>query len=195
MNGREDDAEFEAFLKRRSPLPRRLSGIDDAEPAAELDRLVLNRARQAIDTPRVPLFRGSRWTLPVGLAAALLITFAVVLNIDSRGAKTARPIASLAEQYDIPAAPDAASASANSARLTASSRAGAVQTLVTSPSAPPEAAPAPHSSPDAWLREIERLRAAGKTAEADREQVAFRKAYPTYPVDSVGRSSATPPTR
>jgi hypothetical protein len=35
-------------------------------------------------------------------------------------------------------------------------------------------------TPEAWLAEIERLRAAGETAAADRELVQFNKAYPDY---------------
>jgi hypothetical protein len=53
------------------------------------------------------------------------------------------------------------------------------------------AAADPHSSPDAWLREITRLRTAGQTADADRELAAFREAYPSHPAYSV----AKPPAR
>lgn len=237
MTDPEYDAEFEAFLKRRSPLHRRLSDIDNAEPSGEVDRLVLNRAREALDAPSQPLFRSSRWALPLGLAAAILIAFTVVLNIDHHAAssrsvastgsssapeqaraapvsdsarldqpsvlsdsathngrasqteKTAAAPAALAKRYDIPEAPDAAKASASSARLTASSRAAAPM-AVAPPASSRDAASDPHSSPDAWLREINRLRAAGKTAEADRELVAFREAYPTHPAYSVARPPA-----
>ena len=236
MTGPEYDAELEAFLKRRSPMHRRLSDIDHAEPSVEIDRLVLNRARDAIDTPNQPLFRGSRWALPMGLAATILIAFTVVLNIGHRAANGAKPAASaaspaveapaaLAKRYAMPESRDAANASADSARLIASSNAlssalrpqappppptplgastgGGVFTAVpatapaVSPSPVTPAAPSstaatdPHSSPDAWLREINRLRGAGRTADADRELVAFREAYPTHPAYSV----AKPPAR
>jgi hypothetical protein len=237
MTDPEYDAEFEAFLKRRSPLHRRLSDIDNAEPSVEIDRLVLNRAREAIDTPSPPLFKTSRWALPLGLAATILIAFTVVLNIDHHAAttrsaastasppaaraapvsdssrldqpsvlsdsavhngraaqkKTAAPTA-VAKRYDIPEAPDAANASASSARLTASSSAVASRSIAapvaTPPAAPKTPSDDPHSTPEAWLREINRLRAAGKTAEADRELVAFREAYPTHPAYSVARPPA-----
>ena len=42
---------------------KRLSDIDHTEPSTELDRLVLNHAREAIDTPSQPLFRNSRWAM------------------------------------------------------------------------------------------------------------------------------------
>jgi hypothetical protein len=221
MTGPEYDAELEAFLKRRSPMHRRFSDIDHAEPSTELDRLVLNRAREAVETPSQPLFRSSRWALPVGLAAAILIAFTVVLNIDHQHAKVAASASphAAASAAQAPAVARAASlrASADVQPATASSavpeqrdtqldeqaRAPAAalaksQEAVT-PAAPPVAAAAdsatlaanPHSSPDAWLREINRLRAAGQTADADRELAAFRAAYPTHPAYSV----AKPPAR
>src|SRR5689334_18369682 len=100
MTGPDYDAELEAFLKRRSPMHRRLSDIDHAEPSVELDRLVLNRAREAIDVPSQPLFRSFRWALPIGLAASILIAFTVVLNIDHGGSKEARPLASVSPVAD-----------------------------------------------------------------------------------------------
>ena len=36
--------------------------------------------------------------------------------------------------------------------------------------------------PADWLRRIETLRAQGKTEDAEREWLAFRKAWPDYPV-------------
>jgi resuscitation-promoting factor RpfA len=114
MTGPEYDAELEAFLKRRSMMHRRLSDIDDAEPSVELDRLVLNRAREAIETPAQPLYRTSRWALPIGLAATILIAFTVVLNIDHQSAKVASN-ASPAAAEAAPQAPAPAVARATSA--------------------------------------------------------------------------------
>ena len=197
MTGPEYDAELEAFLKRRSMMHRRLSDIDHAEPSLEMDRLVLNRAREAIETPAQPLYRTSRWALPMGLAAAILIAFTVVLNLDHHGAKSTPSPAAAAPQTPAPAMARAASVReperaeqqrviSDTAPLIAST--GSVISPVV-PSQHPVADP--HASPDAWLREINRLRAAGKTADADRELVAFREAYPRHPAYSV----AKPPTR
>lgn len=186
MSGPEYDAELEAFLKRRSPMHRRLSDIDHAEPSGELDRLVLNHARKAIETPTEPLFRRSHWALPVGLAAAILIAFTVVLNIDHDHVKVAADAPPAAE-----AAPQApAVARATSARP--SDSALPASPAPATPSAPATTVSADaHASPDAWLREINRLRAEGRTADADRELTAFRAAYPTHPAYSV----AKPPAR
>lgn len=290
------DPEFEAFLRRRSPMHRRLSQIDHAEPSDELDRIVLGRARDAIGAPsQQPIYRKSRWAMPLGLAATILIAFTVVLNIDHRRAASpqassaaaqlaekpaaAPPVSQLmarsraesantadfsaqhAESSASPAAPalpsetgaaeraqrqDAkrvakteaapeppaeqiaraaraafsegrAEAEADSTPLAedvttdnaadivaqrdttlASSRSlisgpagSTVSAAVATP--PPPSAPAPdvHASPETWLAEINRLRAAGKNDEADRELAAFRRAYPAHP----GYSLAQPPTR
>jgi hypothetical protein len=185
MTGPEYDAELEAFLKRRSPMHRRLSDSDSAEPSVELDRLVLNRAREAIKTPSQPLFRTSRWALPIGLAAAILVAFTVVLNIEHHEAKVASNASPAAE-----AAPQAPAPMMASNRAVVTQDAPAPQPAPAS--APPAAAAAdPHSSPDTWLGEINRLRAAGQTADADRELAAFREAYPKHPAYSV----AKPPAR
>jgi hypothetical protein len=212
MTGPEHDPEFEAFLKRRSPMYRRLSDIDDAEPPAELDRLVLNRARDAIDTPaRMPFYRTSRWAMPAGLAATILIAFTVLLNIDRHEQKRERQLPSVAAapaaataEVDFAtadtAAPPAMAAerSANDAALSDAQVQRQESRVVSKAQAPvspalasrtPAAAPAVHADAESWLREIARLRAEGKAAEADRELEAFRRAYPSH----SGASLATPP--
>ncbi|HEV7717272.1 MAG TPA: hypothetical protein VGO53_16860, partial [Steroidobacteraceae bacterium] len=73
----------------------------------------------------------------------------------------------------------------------ASASAPASATGSASAAAAPAAPPVYQASADSWLREINRLRASGKTAEADRELIAFRQAYPSHP----GYSLARPPTR
>jgi len=75
-----DSDEFESFLRQRSVLSHRLS--DPVEPPAELDEIVLNHARRAIQAPQpLPRYRAPRWAFPVGLAAMLLLTLSVAINI------------------------------------------------------------------------------------------------------------------
>jgi hypothetical protein len=73
--------EFEDFLRRRRRLfdqPR----DDDLEPPAELDRLVLRQAREAIESePPHRVFRAPRWGMPVALAATLVLAFTVILHM------------------------------------------------------------------------------------------------------------------
>jgi hypothetical protein len=317
MSDAEHDPEFEAFLKRRSPMHRRLSDFDHAEPSVDLDRLVLTRAREAIEVPpQASIYRATRWAMPLGIAATILIAFTLVLNIDrnaptatansqvasdERVASQASPTAAAAPSPELsriaPAAPapaavaessayakaearesaadlsamqraDAAPAiAADSAESPAQSSAGSsaglrnqpeqylakkaeatlsansararAEALPTAPAetelggdlgevavtgsqpgltarasspssparmatgagasapgaAPASAPPAPPADPrataESWLQEINRLRAAGKNAEADRELVAFREAHPAHP----GYSVAKPPAR
>ena len=170
MSETEHDPEFEAFLKRRSPMHRRLSDFDHAEPSIELDRTVLGRAREAIETPaQPPVYRASRWAMPLGLAATILIAFTVLLNIDHRDAKQAA------------AAPAAI----------AEMRAADAPVALASKRAVAPVVAAAHPDAESWLKEIAALRAAGKDAEADRELVAFRQAYPAH----AGASLARPPTK
>ncbi len=75
MTGSDDD--FDDFLRRRKPVFR--SPDDLFEPPAELDRVVLRQAREAIEPARpVRVFRNPRWATPVALAATLVLGFSVV---------------------------------------------------------------------------------------------------------------------
>ena len=75
MTGSDD--EFDDFLKRRKPVFR--SPDDMFEPPAELDRVVLRHAREAIESDRpARVFRNPRWAAPVALAASLLLGFTML---------------------------------------------------------------------------------------------------------------------
>lgn len=92
MSGPERDDEFEAYLRRRARFDRRLKSLDRLEPPLELDRIIIGQARQAIQgAPPVPKFRGSghpapRWALPMGMAATILISLSVLLDLGVRDA-------------------------------------------------------------------------------------------------------------
>jgi hypothetical protein len=81
------DDEFDAYLKRRVPIDRRLGLMDRLEPPPELDRIVIGNARQAIQsaTP-TPVFRAPRWALSMGLAATILISLSILLDVGMQGA-------------------------------------------------------------------------------------------------------------
>jgi hypothetical protein len=208
MSDSERDDELENFLRRRSPMHRRLSDFDHAEPSIELDRVVLNRAREAIETPKQPqMFRGSRWAMPAGLAATILIAFTLVLNVEHQPRKVAsapsQAAAAVVEQAgsgsaELAAAPAAPAprqekAVADQSAADTAVTARSTTPLVASNSAiPPAVSKAEaHTDAESWLREIARLRAEGKNADADREVLAFRRAYPSH----AGTSVAQPPTR
>jgi len=82
MTGSERDDAFETYLKRRARIDRRLRSLDRLEPPAELDRIIIGQAREAIRAaPPAPLFRAPRWALPMGMAATILISLSVLLDL------------------------------------------------------------------------------------------------------------------
>ena len=77
MGGSDD--EFEDFLKRRKPVFR--APDDMFEPPAELDRVVLRQAREAIESERpLKVFHGPRWAAPVALAATMLLAVTIIFQ-------------------------------------------------------------------------------------------------------------------
>jgi len=147
------DDEFEDFLKRRKPAFRK---PDDEmfEPPAELDRLVLRQAREAIK-PEEPMrvFSAPRWSMPLALAATLLIAFAVIFKAGMPADTAPKPEVTVQNVTDRVEAPAAA--------------------------APPMVAagevPAWRRDPKAWQAEIQRLRETGDTARAEAEYAEFKR--------------------
>jgi hypothetical protein len=87
MSGPERDDEFEAYLRRQVRIDRRLKSLDRLEPPLELDRIIIGQARQAIQgAPPVHMFRAPRWALPMGMAATILISLSVLLDLGVRDA-------------------------------------------------------------------------------------------------------------
>ena len=92
MTVSERDDDFEAYLKRRGRIDRRLKSLDRLEPPAELDRIIIAQAREAIHGP-IPVghFRGAglpapRWALPMGMAATILLSLSILLDAGMKGA-------------------------------------------------------------------------------------------------------------
>jgi hypothetical protein len=74
------DDEFEDFLRRRKPIFR--APDDMFEPPAEIDRIVLRQAREAIETERpMRVFRAPRWATPLALAATLVLAFTIIFQV------------------------------------------------------------------------------------------------------------------
>lgn len=67
---------------------------------------------------------------------------------------------------------------------TAKQQQAASRLAAASSAAPAQVAP---ENPERWLERIAELRSRGRHAEADRELVAFRKAYPNYQLSNVMR--------
>jgi hypothetical protein len=110
MSGPEYDEEFEAYLRRRVRLDRRLPrSLSRLEPPADLDRIVLGMAREAIQPlPNAPLFRAPRWAVPLAMAASVLVSFSLMLEVGLRPATRALSSAPLVVELSNPAPAPAA---------------------------------------------------------------------------------------
>ncbi len=85
MSNSEQDDEFEDYLKRRVPIDKGPNQLEHLEPPPELDRIVIGKARKAIQgAAPIHLYRAPKWALPVGLAATILISFAILLDLGVR---------------------------------------------------------------------------------------------------------------
>lgn len=90
MTERSQDAGLEAYLARRSSLSRRYRELDDDVPTPELDARVLAEARRAIGQSGKNRTSSRRWLAPLAVAATVLLTVAVVLEV------TQQPVVELA---------------------------------------------------------------------------------------------------
>lgn len=153
----ENDPEFEEFLKRRRPLFRG-DVEDDLAPPAELDRVVLRQAREAIreDEP-LPLYRGPRWAAPLAVAATVLLALGVVFIFGQDGGHGMPEVSveNAAQRVELPPPPPAPPPAPDSS--------------------PAGTAPEWRKDPQAWLAEISRLRSAGETERADAELAEYNR--------------------
>jgi hypothetical protein len=104
MNGPDD--EFDDFMRRRRPVFGRPD--DDLEPPAELDRIVLRQARDAIEADKPQrVFRAPSWGMPVALAATLVLAFTIILRVGlpARDVKSEVTVQQVARTVEYPAAP------------------------------------------------------------------------------------------
>ncbi len=169
--GDHPDQEFEDLLKRRRPLFRR--DLDEGiEPPAELDRVVLRQARDAIEGDRpLRMFKMSHWAAPTAIAATLVLGLSIVFKA-GMGPETRIPevtVESAAQRHE-PAAE------------------------TSSPPPPPPAASTPAADKGSviadatpwrrdartWQTEIQRLRTSGDVVRAEAEQAEFNRQQRAY---------------
>ena len=193
------DEEFEDFLKRRKAVFERRKD-ELFEPPAELDRIVLRQAREAIK-PEEPMrvFSAPRWTMPIALAATLLLAFTIMFQAGMPPKQEPKPevtVQNVADTVSQPAAeapreaapPPPAPVVARSAVVEATSRdRGTAGTSMdaaaaAAPVTPPTDAPAWRRDSKSWLAEIERLRNAGDDARADAEFAEYKRQQRAYAV-------------
>ena len=175
MSDPDQDRAFEDYLARRSGIRPHATQSDGLEPPAELDRLVLARAREAIAIRKPPaLFRSARWAVPVSVAATVVLSVAVVLHMGLLSPPAQRQPAGATSVSDSALAKEEAASPAAREMMAPAPSADAAQ-------ARKAEAPA-NEEPAAWLKRIETLRAQGKTREAALELEAFRRAWPDFPI-------------
>jgi hypothetical protein len=142
---KDSDDEFDDFLSRRKPLFRR--PVDDLQPPEEVDRVVLRRAREAIEIERPQrAFRGANWGAPLAIAATLLVVFTVVLHSMQPSDKVSPEVT---VQHVAQPVEESGAATA----------------------------PAWRADSQRWLAQIEKLRAEGRNAEADAELAAYKREH------------------
>jgi hypothetical protein len=142
MNPVDRDDDFELRLQRKERfVPQFDAELDGPDEA--VDRAVLARARATLLQPPAapPRFhRAPRWTVPLALAATVLLSFTLVMQMDSRDViaqRTAERADSATVEVDagLPAAEVAAAASADASAET--------QDAPVEPASARPAAPAP----------------------------------------------------
>lgn len=186
-----------------------LAALPQPSPSAELDAAILADAERALATPlakplaandsangvvrtlpaKKPTDYLARWRIPLGLAAAVLLTFNLVGG-DFFGHKTAQfPV--VGEPLDPPVAASVAPSAdqmQSQAEPSGTVRpAPSVRRAMAPPPPAPSAAepmPAPPKLDAAvWLVKIDGLLKAGQAPAARAEWTAFKQAYPEYPVE------------
>ena len=111
MSDSEHDDEFEAYLKRRVTIHKGAAPPDGREPPPELDRIIIGNARKAIQgMPPVRHYRAPKWALPVGLAATIVISLVVVLDLSVRARRQSEAAAVAQETASTQAMTEGASA-------------------------------------------------------------------------------------
>jgi hypothetical protein len=178
MTGQDD--EFEDFLRRKRPIFR--APGDPLEPPADLDRLILRQAREAIDQPKPHrVFRAPGWGVPVAIAATLVLALTVVLHTgvspqQAASEVTVRNVARSVETAPVAAAPapPAEAATAQSNYRADPAGAGTRTDVYVADIAAPSSAEA-ESRSRAIANEVAEVRAAAQRA-GDRAFVAREEA-------------------
>ena len=202
MSGPEYDPEFEAYLRRRVRLDRRLHTLPRLEPPQELDRIIIGKARAAIQpSPSVRHFHAPKWAVPLGMAACLFVSFSLVLDVGLRQATRHDAVSSpLMLEFPNSAAPEQAVAPP-----AASVPDDAVSDNAASHDAVPERAPAlAESSRVNSTRAVHPRMASFKAAPSARPAAAAASgtapgirppapAAPSMPAPAVATAVAIPP--
>jgi hypothetical protein len=157
-----NDGELEEYLRGGSEVSRRYRAAANEAPPAELDRMVMVRARamertEWLENKSFPRRSRAQWALPFAVAATVVVSFAIFHDVSMHPQRMpeepAQIIVPVATSFDSPAGPVAAAAVRPAAELPAT---------------------------QLWLETIRKLRAEGKDEDADVLLERFLKVYPDY---------------
>ena len=176
---------------------------DGVEPPAWLDKQVLAAARAAVASPPAPplsRFRSFRfWTVPVALAATLIMAVGLVQLTRETGEWGSSM--DMKAQSVAPSAAEMDAAPAGRMELKAADRAMPAGLPAPSAMEQPLQRAAPtvineeaailkqkaDRSPEEWLAEIAEWRRQGRTVEAEASLMEFRRRYPDYIQGEIGK--------
>ena len=83
-SGKSGGENFEEYLAGNSPVSRTYAGLGDEGPSPELDARVLAEAETAVKVRSLPTRNKlRRWTIPLAVAATVMVSFSLVMSIVS----------------------------------------------------------------------------------------------------------------
>jgi len=83
-SGKSGGENLEEYLAGDSPVSRTYAGLGDEGPPPELDARILAEAERAVKVQSLPVRKNSRrWTIPLAVAATVMVSFSLVMSIVS----------------------------------------------------------------------------------------------------------------
>ena len=166
-------------------LGERYRALGREEPPAEIDASILAASRRAAQSRR------RRWVLPLSIAAVIVLSVSVTLQLQHERADLAGRIEAPAEAGKA-AAPAAPAAADNVMRPPALER--KMEESPAAPAAQPERRlrQSAEASPEQWLARIAELRRQGRDDEAERQLAEFRRRFPDYRIPQAMRDKVEP---
>jgi hypothetical protein len=80
--GRSGEEDIDEYLSGRSPVSKHYQMLGDDSPPPELDARILAKAERAATVRSlVKPNKNTRWTLPLAIAATVMLSFSLVMNI------------------------------------------------------------------------------------------------------------------
>lgn len=170
-----DEQQLDEYLKGDSSVSRQYRQLPGAEVPAELDRLVLRQAADAVNTRSTPRPAWMRWTAPLAVAASAVLVLSIVIETGLRD-ETARVVS----EVHVPVPTQKAE------HLPENERAEKAEETFASEQAAPAPAPAPPPVEVQSDRQLSRaLPRAEPKVEQPRPTIRSRAAAPPAPAPAA----------